>query len=94
MWPGHDITCCDVNASSIQVSLIVKELTNCLRCQVEVGVLVLQEGLEEKGLAREDIDAQVAAHRSKLVAEVDAALAKAASPKASRSSRCGPNLAP
>ena len=55
--------------------------------QVEVGVLVLREQLEEQGLKASEVDRQVDAHRAKLVAEVDAALAKASSPRAGRSSR-------
>ena len=58
------------------------ESRQLLHAQVEVEVLVMREELEEKGLQRADVDARVAAHRAKLVAEVDAALARAASPKA------------
>ena len=50
-------------------------------------MLVLREELEEKGVARTDVEARVAAHRALLTAEVDAALAATASPSAATASR-------
>ena len=55
--------------------------------QVEVAVLVLKEELEEEGLDSTVVEKRVAAERSKLTAEVDAALLQAASPVASRGPR-------
>lgn len=59
----------------------------CAWWQVEVKVLVLREDLEEQGLERSAIEAKVDAYRTKMVADVDTALAHAASPKATYSGR-------
>ncbi|KAK9797001.1 hypothetical protein WJX73_002827 [Symbiochloris irregularis] len=55
--------------------------------KVEVKVLVLREKLEDQGLERSAIDAEIDAYRTKAVADVDSALAQAASPKAAHSGR-------
>ncbi|KAK9824009.1 hypothetical protein WJX72_006933 [[Myrmecia] bisecta] len=55
--------------------------------QVEVEVMVFREDLEDGGMAKADVEAKVAEHRAKLVAEVDSAAEaarKAAADKAER----------
>lgn len=86
--PGLSLTSLSCDAS-LQLPWLVRR---CVLLQVEVKVLVLREELEEQGLERSAIDAQVDAHRAKMVADVDLALAQAASPTANHSGRWGSKI--
>ena len=52
--------------------------------QIEVDVLLFREGLEDEGLPKSKVDAQVEAHRAKLLAEIEAKSAAGGQPSTSQ----------
>ena len=52
--------------------------------QIEVDVLLFREGLEDEGLPKSEVDAQVEEHRAKLLAEIEAKSAAVGQPSTSQ----------